>query len=191
MRRFLNLSCYILGFGGHLCNQHPAEPQMQPLSARDPQIYGTAAALALGAGALLYLVFRKRPNTDEMERRRREFLVATGRIIDGTVLDFAELTEEDSERQGGMQLVMYRYEVSGVVYECAQDVSTLGDYIDIYAMRLDFPCSVRYNPHQPANSIIISEKWSGLRDQASGVPVRRGIPPNREPRAPNATSARE
>ncbi len=153
---------------------------MQPLSLRDPQVYGTAAALALGAGAILYLVFRKKTTSDELERQRRESLVRMGRIIDGTVFDTADLTEEESGRKGGMQLVMYKYEVSGVVYECSQDVSTLSDFIDIHATRLDFPCSVRYNPHQPANSIIVAETWSGLRDLASGVPVRRGIPTHRE-----------
>jgi hypothetical protein len=154
---------------------------MQPLSLRDPQVYGTAAALALGAGAVLYLVFRKKPSNDELERQRRESLVRMGRIIDGTVFDTADLSEEESGREGGMQLIMYKYEVSGVVYECSQDVSTLGDYIDVHAMRLDFPCSVRYNPHQPANSIIVAETWSGLRDLASGVPVRRTVPPAHEP----------
>lgn len=162
---------------------------MQPLSLRDPQVYGTAAALALGAGALLYLVFRKRPTNDEIERQRREALVRSGRIIDGTVFDISDLTEEESGRPGGMQLVMYKYEVSGVVYECSQDVSTLGDYLDIHSMRLDFPCSVRYNPHQPANSILVAETWSGLRDLASGVPVRRGIPPQREPHTSSTPSA--
>lgn len=159
---------------------------MQPVSMRDSQVYITAAALALGAGAALYLVFRKRPSADDLERRRRESLVVTGRIIDGTVFDTADISEEESGRKGGMRLVMYKYEVSGVVYECSQDVSTLGDYLDIRAVRLDFPCSVRYNPHQPTNSIIISESWSGLRDLASGVPVRRGVPPSREPHIPGA-----
>lgn len=162
---------------------------MQPLSLRDPQVYGTAAALALGAGAILYLVFRKRPDADELERRRRESLVLTGRIIDGTVLDTSDLSEEDSGRKGGMRLIMYKYEVSGVVYECSQDVSTLGDYLDIHAMRLDYPCSVRYNPHQPANSIVVAETWSGLRDLASGVPMRRGISPHHTPRPTGTTSA--
>ncbi len=162
---------------------------MQPLSLRDPQVYGTAAALALGAGAILYLVFRKRPDADELERRRRESLVLTGRIIDGTVLDTSDLSEEDSGRKGGMRLIMYKYEVSGVVYECSQDVSTLGDYLDIHAMRLDYPCSVRYNPHQPANSIVVAETWSGLRDLASGVPMRRGISPHQAPRPTGTTSA--
>lgn len=162
---------------------------MQPLTIRDPHVYGAAVALALGAGAALYLIFRKRPSADEMERLRRENLVLTGRIIDGTVFDTADLSEEESGRKGGMQLIMYKYEVSGVVYECSQDVSTLGDYLDIRAVRLDFPCSVRYDQHQPTNSIIISESWSGLRDLASGVPVRRGVPPHREPHANDATSA--
>lgn len=163
--------------------------RMQPISLRDPHVYGAAAALALGAGAVLYMVFRKRPSSDELERQRRESLVRTGRIIDGTVLDIADLSEEESARPGGMQLVMYKYEVSGVVYECSQDVSTLRDYIDIHSMRLDFPCSVRYNTHQPTNSIIVAETWSGLRDLASGVPIRRGIPPQRNPQPSNTTSA--
>lgn len=162
---------------------------MQPLSLRDPHVYGAAAALALGAGAVLYMVFRKRPSADEIERLRREALVRAGRIIDGTVFDIADLTEEESGRPGGMQLVMYKYEVSGVVYECSQDVSTLRDYIDIHTMRLDFPCSVRYNPHLPTNSIIVAETWSGLRDLASGVPIRRGIPPQRKSQTSNTSSA--
>ncbi len=161
---------------------------MQPFSLRDPQVYGTAAALVFGAGAVLYLFLRKRPTAEELERQRREALVRTGRIIDGTVLDISDLSEEESDHPGGMQLVMYKYEVSGVVYECSQDVTLLGDYLDIHAMRLDFPCSVRYNTHQPANSIIVAETWSGLRDQASGVPVRRGIPPRRDAHASKTTS---
>ena len=149
---------------------------MQPLALRNPEVYGTAAALALGAGALLYFLFRKQPSEDELERRRREALVLSGRIIDGTVLDIADLTEEESGREGGMQLVMYQYEVAGVTYECSQDVSTLGDYLDIHDMRLGGPCSVRYKPNQPTNSILIAETWSGLRELASGVPIRRNAP---------------
>jgi len=150
---------------------------------RDPQVYGTAAVFALfAAGAGVWLMLRKRPTADDLERMRREELVRMGRLIDGTVLDVSDLTEEESGRKGGMQLILYKYEIAGVVYECSQDVSTLSEYLDIHQMRLGFPCSVRYDTHRPTNSIVVAETWSGLRDIASGVPVRRGIPPQRTPR---------
>lgn len=150
---------------------------------REPQVYGTAAAFALCAAAAgIWLFVRKRPTADELERVRREELVLTGRLIDGTVLDVSDLTEEESGRKDGMQLILYKYEIAGVVYECSQDVSTLNEYLDIHETRLGFPCSVRYDVHRPTNSIIVAETWSGLRDIASGVPVRRGIPPQRAPK---------
>jgi hypothetical protein len=71
-----------------------------------------------------------------------------------------------------LQLILYKYEIAGVVYECSQDVTHLKDYVNIYECRLSFPCSVRYDPHTPSNSIIVAEDWSGLRDTANSVPVR-------------------
>jgi hypothetical protein len=72
-----------------------------------------------------------------------------------------------------MQLILYKYEIGGVVYECSQDVTPLRDLVNIYECRLGFPCSVRYDTHKPENSIIVAETWSGLRDTANSVPVRR------------------
>ena len=71
----------------------------------------------------------------------------------------------------GMQLILYKYEISGVVYEASQDVTLLKNLVNIYDCRLGFPASVRYDPHQPTNSIIIAESWSGLRDTANSVPI--------------------
>lgn len=154
---------------------------------RDSNLYGTATILALGAAAAgIWLFLRKRPTADDIERERRQNLVRTGRLMDGEVLDVSDLDEQQSGRKGGMQLILYKYEIGGVVYECSQDVSTLTDYVDIYSMRIGFPCTVRYNTHQPTNSIVVAENWSGLRDQASGVPVRRTIATKAEPHAPSA-----
>jgi hypothetical protein len=48
-----------------------------------------------------------------------------------------------------------------VTYECAQDVTTLADHVrDI---RTDLPIQVRYDLHNPANSIVVAESWSGIR----------------------------
>lgn len=147
---------------------------MSGLSLRDPQVIGTlaAAVLCLG-GAAVYYATRKRPTADEIERERRDQLVQTGRIIDGTLLDISDLNPEESGRPTGMQLILYKYEIGGVVYECSQDVTPLRDIVNIYDCRLSFPCSVRYDTHKPENSIIVAETWSGLRDTANSVPVRR------------------
>ena len=143
---------------------------MQGLSLRDPLVLGTAAALCSGAVAY-YLLRRKRPTAEELERARRLDLVKTGRIIDGTVIDIAELASEGPPSPA--DLIIYRYEIAGVVYECAQDVTALQNFVDVQEIRLDYPCSVRYDPHQPGNSIVVAENWSGLRDKAIPFPMRR------------------
>lgn len=157
---------------------------MNGLSLRDPQVIGSLAAGALCLGGVaLYFAMRKKPSEEEMERERRAFLVQSGRIIDGTLLDISDLNETESGRPTGLQLILYKYEIGGVVYECSQDVTPLRDMVNIYECRLGFPCSVRYDTHKPENSIIVAEGWSGLRDTANSVPLRRMTPP-RPRRAP-------
>lgn len=95
-----------------------------------------------------------------MERRRREHLVQHGRIIDGTVLDWTEQTAT-----GDLKTLLYSYEISGVSYECAQDLSYLGDRVKVNPSCLGMPASIRYDSKNPANSIIAAEEWTGLRLQ--------------------------
>jgi hypothetical protein len=154
---------------------------MQGLSLRDPEVIGALGAAALGLCAVaLHMARRKRPTVEEIERQRRLTLVKTGRIIDGTVMDIADLSEAESGHPGGLQLILYKYEIAGVVYHCSQDVSALRNFVDIHACRLGFPCSIRYDPHQPENSILVAENWSGLRDKVTPFPMRR---PARNPAA--------
>jgi hypothetical protein len=145
---------------------------MQGLSLRDPWVLGAAAALCSG-GLGYYLWQRKRPSAEEIERERRLTLVKTGRIIDGTVIDISELDFAADGQPGATDLIIYKYEIAGVVYQCAQDVTALRNFVDIHDCRLDFPCSVRYDSHQPGNSIVVAENWSGLRDTATPFPLRR------------------
>ncbi|QNI31808.1 hypothetical protein H7849_22685 [Alloacidobacterium dinghuense] len=150
---------------------------MNGFSLRDPQVVGTlaAATLCLG-GVAVYFALRKRPTAEEIERQRREFLVQTGRIIDGTLLDISELDANEVGRPVGMQLILYKYEIGGVAYECSQDVTALCDLVNLHECRLGFPCSVRYDTHKPENSIVIAETWSGLRGTASSAAARRVVP---------------
>ncbi|HEY3738644.1 MAG TPA: DUF3592 domain-containing protein [Bryobacteraceae bacterium] len=153
---------------------------MNGFSLREPQVLGALAAAGLCVGgAIAWSKMRKRPTEEELERQRRQHLVKSGRIMDGTILDISDVSAQDSGRSSGMQLILYTYEIAGVVYESSQDVTDLKDRVNIYECRLSFPCSVRYDPRRPVNSIIVAETWSGLRDTANSVPVR-AIP--RKPR---------
>jgi len=151
---------------------------MHGLSLRDPLVLAAAAA-TLGSGGLGYYLWgRRRPSAEEIERVRRLSLVKTGRIIDGTVIDIAVLGGAEGGRAEGLDLILYKYEIAGVVYECSQDVSALRNFVDVHSCRLGFPCSVRYEPHQPENSIVVAENWSGLRETANQFPLRK---PTRNP----------
>ena len=144
---------------------------------REHQILTTmAAAVACLGGVVWYMSTRKRTTEEELERTRRQDLVLGGRIIDGTVLDVLDRDPYEAGRAEGMQLILYKYEIAGVAYECSQDITHLKDLINIADVRVGFPCSVRYDTRQPENSIVIAENWIGLRDTANSVPVRLAGP---------------
>jgi hypothetical protein len=146
---------------------------MNDFPLRESQIFSTlTAGLCLG-GIAAYALLRRRPSPDEQERERRAMLIRQGRIIDATVIDISDLNAEESGRPQGLQLILYKYEIAGVVYECSQDVTMLRHLVDIYDCRLGFPASVRYDPHNPTNSLIVAETWSGLRETANSVAVRQ------------------
>ena len=150
---------------------------MNSFPLRDSQLFGSLAILGLCfGGAAAYALLKREPSPDELERKRREALVQQGRIIDATVIDISDLTAEESGRPNGMHLILYKYEAAGVVYECSQDVTMLRHLVNIYDCRLGFPASVRYDAHNPGNSLIVAENWSGLRDTANSVPLH-GSPP--------------
>ncbi len=125
---------------------------------------GVTLLAGLTVGAVLYLR-RKQPTEEELERARRRMLALSGRLIDGMLLDVREMTLEDSR---SLTMLEYSYRSGGVDYECSQDITTLLTVVDIGEMRAGFPCTVRYQPGNPQNSIVIAETWSGLR---SSLPV--------------------
>lgn len=115
-----------------------------------------AGAAALGA----WLILRKRPTPEEIELGRRQFLTQNGRIVDGTLLDVLEVPGEDGRT---LTMLMYNYRIGGVDYQCSQDITLMGNVISVAHIRSGFPCSVRYQPGYPQNSIVVAETWSGLR----------------------------
>lgn len=115
-------------------------------------------AVALGSYALMR---RKPKGPAELERERRTWLDGIGRITDGTVIDVQEMAAYD--RQPAAVLLIYKYDVAGVSYECSQDVTYLRQWINLHSCRLGLHTSVKYDPHNPGNSLVVSESWMGLR----------------------------
>ena len=116
---------------------------------------------------VIYFFLRRKPKSpEELERERREWLDRVGRITDGTVIDVQEMTVNGSKKSSAPRaatLLIYHYDVAGVSYEASQDVTYLRQWINLHSCRLGLPTSVRYDPQNPGNSIVVSEKWMGLR----------------------------
>jgi hypothetical protein len=137
-------------------------------NASDWEITTTAVVMAAFAMAGVWLLLRKRPTADEMERARRLFLVQSGRLVDGMLLDVAEVEADDGH---SLTILIYNYRIGGVDYDCSQDVTSLGEVLDLRQVRAGFPCTVRYQPGNSQNSIVVAEGWTGLRASLPALPA--------------------
>lgn len=125
------------------------------------RLYAVMAAGAAAVGVAVWQWVRAHRTTPEQrERARRQRLAQIGRICDGTVLDVQEI---GANGRGLSQLLIYTYDVGGVSYEASQDITSLRQLIDIHSCKLGLPSSVKYDPHNPGNSIVIAEAWTGIR----------------------------
>ncbi len=150
--------------------------------------WGAVGAVAAVAGGLAWWALaRRKVDPEEMERLRRSFLAEQGRITDAMLIDSAALEsngeslgevlprpamaahdsavdthpDETAVRERLPSVLRYQYRIAGVTYESAQDVSVLSDRVR--HLRMDLPVQVRYDPHNPTNSIVVAEAWTGLR----------------------------
>jgi hypothetical protein len=142
---------------------------------RDALPMGGLAILAIIG--LIFWLRRKPEDSGALERQRCAYLNRVGRIVEGQVLEIAEHTRDakDSEaRQGGMfgksrpsvpatqKLIHYTYSISGVTYETAQDITGLEERLLLTRAAAGQTASVKYDPSNPSNSILLADDWSGL-----------------------------
>jgi hypothetical protein len=130
----------------------------------DWEIVAGVTTIAAVAGVALWLVMRRRPSAEEIERARRQFLVQSGRLVDGMLLDVYDVAGADGRTQ---TFLLFSYRIGGVDYECSQEITTMSDIVNTAEVRAGFPCTVRYQPGNPYNSIVVAEGWTGLR---AGLP---------------------
>jgi hypothetical protein len=113
-------------------------------------VAGGAAALALGTWGV-YRYIKGRPTAAELERRRRIALHSRGKMGDANLLEFRE------------QVVFYTYDIAGVEYSACQDLAGLEPLLPADRWSTIGPACIKYDPRNPANSIVLCEQWSGLR----------------------------
>lgn len=127
-------------------------------SLQDPRI---VIPFALAASAAVFTVLtwlRRKVTPEELEHRRRITVNRHRRTIEGFI------TEADSE------IIHYQYELRGVTYFASQDIKHLLDRLPPDPSKLIGPVSVRFEPKNPANSIVVCEEWSGLSVKTEWVP---------------------
>ena len=155
---------------------------MNPLRFYSILLTGVTALAAASA----YWLYRRRKTPEERERERRLWLATNGRIIDGTIIDVCELSAETDHRKNESapaQMVIFHYDVAGVTYEASQDVTQLQEYVNPKNCRIGVPASIRYDPQNPGNSIVVAETWTGLRKTPAirlGIMENDSIPEPRE-----------
>ena len=144
---------------------------MTLLNTNTGEIAAGAAVISALFVVALWLLLRKGPTPEERERARRQFLAHSGRLVDGMLLDICEVevpAKSKKEPSRTLTMLLYSYRIGGVNYESSQDITDMGDVVDASQVRAGFPCSARYQPGNPQNSIVVAEEWSGLR---AGLPV--------------------
>jgi hypothetical protein len=144
---------------------------------------GSAAGVLSAAALALFLRSRWRRDPDEIERRRREYIGRVGRIAHAEILEVVESDEAPPAARRRLfalrtsspapaspvrrLFVVYRYWISGVSYETAQDLTGLASGLMLSAAQQS--ASVKYEPTNPSNSILAAENWSGLRQSGPGA----------------------
>lgn len=135
-------------------------------------LYICAAALGMAGAIFLFRRLWKR-DPKQAERRRRERLGRIGRLGQCEIMDILEweaaapaetsrswlgLSISPNEPLPGQALAVYRYTISGVSYETTQDVPEPST-----GLRPPVPgqiASIRYDPANPSNSILVAGSWS-------------------------------
>jgi hypothetical protein len=119
-------------------------------SAAEQITIGLIGVLVIVVALIGYRAWQSsRVSPEERERRRRDQLVSTGKMGDATLTEVRE------------DLLVYAYVVRGVEYIASQDVSHLRERVPADLASLT-TVLVRYDPRNPANSIVVAEQWTGL-----------------------------
>jgi hypothetical protein len=152
---------------------------MKPFLSDWHNLIPLAGVIVVAAAGIILWLRRKPEDAAEIERQRRAYLNRIGRIVEGQVLEVVERGSGNSEpasshagktpkrrataaTNGGQRLLYYAYSISGVAYETAQDITGLEERLHLTRVAAGQTASVKYDPSNPSNSILLADDWSGL-----------------------------
>jgi hypothetical protein len=139
-----------------------------------------AGIAVLAIVALVFWLRRKPQDENDVERERRAYLNRVGRIVEGQILEVVDHAPGDplppaakpaglfqsrpsaAPSNGIQKLLHYTYSISGVTYETAQDITGLDLRAHLSRLAAGQTASVKYDPSNPSNSILLADDWSGL-----------------------------
>ena len=147
-----------------------------------------AGLIVLAITGAIFWLRRKPEDPREAERQRRAHLNRIGRIVEGQVLDILDASQSSAPEQDAVKpdaaavgkssgpfskrqeikpgsditLLHYTYSISGVTYETAQDITGLEGRVHLSRIAAGQVASVKYDPSNPSNSILLADDWSGL-----------------------------
>jgi hypothetical protein len=141
-------------------------------------VVAMGGALVAALAMIVYAFLRPAVDEAAEERKRRLHLNQIGRIAEGQVVELVEQPPEPSKKvRRGLfgaaaqpladlrprHLVSYSYAISGVTYHTAQDITGLESQIRLERVVPGQPASIKYDPSNPVDSILVADDWSGLR----------------------------
>jgi hypothetical protein len=140
-----------------------------------------AGLVVLAVVGMIFWLRKKPEDASEVERQRRSYLNRVGRIVEGQVLEIVDhkgaappsngngkrpglfaKPHAHASSNGSQRLLYYTYSISGVTYETAQDVTGLEERLHLTRVATGQIASVKYDPSNPSNSILLADDWSGL-----------------------------
>ncbi len=150
---------------------------MKGLLADWKLVLAMAGAAIAAIAMIVYAFLRPAGDPEADERKRRLYLNQIGRIAEGQVVDLVEHPPESKKVRKGLfgansapladmrprRLVSYSYAISGVTYHTAQDITGLESQVRVERLVPGQPASVKYDPSNPVDSILVADDWSGLR----------------------------
>lgn len=123
-------------------------------------VMSVAAVVFTGALGMSLLARWRRKTPEEIERLRRLGINSRGRVTYGQIVDLVE----PPPGKRGSRLVVFKYEVRGVKYDAAQDISALPKVVAAARQAVGQMVRLKYDVDRPTDSILACEEWSGLME---------------------------